>query len=128
MLDRHKSYFPAGGKPSLLHMDIWSQNILITEDGNLSGVVDWDRGMWGDPEIEFSVLAYCGTSPAAFWKGYGKTPEGTRDFRIRMLFYTLYEHQKYIFIRSQRNGMPDLARRYAKESKELARKLDNGNV
>lgn len=124
LLEKHSRAFTHDPKPSLLHMDIWSQNILIGSDGELLGLVDWDRGLWGDPEIEFSVLEYCGTSPEAFWRGYGKQIERTSDYEIRRNFYLLYEHQKYIYIRSQRDREPKLAQKYAAESLAWASRLE----
>ena len=123
LLDTHARSFNHNPKPSLLHMDVWSQNILAGPDGELLGLVDWDRGLWGDPEIEFSVLEYCGTSPNDFWRGYGSQPEPSRDYEVRRLFYLLYEHQKYIFIRAKRDGSPATAQRYVEESLRLARDL-----
>ena len=82
-------------------MDIWAQNILTDHNGELTGIVDWDRGLWGDPEIEFSVIEYCGISKPAFWEGYGKIPKITKEYQVRRLFYFLYEHQKYIYISGQ---------------------------
>lgn len=52
----------------LLHMDIWHQNILVDAAGNVTGLVDLDRALWGDKEIEFAVLDYCGISEPAFWE------------------------------------------------------------
>ncbi|HZB95049.1 MAG TPA: aminoglycoside phosphotransferase family protein, partial [Herpetosiphonaceae bacterium] len=71
LFDRHRGYFDRSVSSSLLHMDIWSQNILVDAEGNASGLVDFDRALWGDVEIEFAVLDYCGISTSAFWQGYG---------------------------------------------------------
>jgi aminoglycoside phosphotransferase (APT) family kinase protein len=70
-LDRHVQVFDRPVAASLLHMDVWAQNILADEEGRLTGLLDWDRALWGDPEIEFAVLDYCGISEPAFWEGYG---------------------------------------------------------
>lgn len=43
-------------RASLLHMDVWAQNILVNPPGEITAVLDWDRALWGDPEIEFAVL------------------------------------------------------------------------
>jgi len=83
---------------SLLHMDIWAQNILVDDEGRVTGLVDWDRALWGDPEIEFAVLDYCGISEPAFWRGYGRPRDRSTEAHIRSLFYYLYEVQKYIVI------------------------------
>ena len=115
LLDAHRAAFDRPVEASLLHMDIWSQNLLVDGEGRLSGIVDWDRALWGDPEIEFAVLDYCGISRPAFWRGYGRRRDTSRDARVRGVFYFLYELQKYIVIRHGRSGDPAAARRYKRE-------------
>ena len=112
LLDRHLEAFDRPVAASLLHMDIWSQNLLVDASGNLTGIVDWDRALWGDPEIEFAVLDYCGVSEPAFWEGYGKPREATAEARLRGVFYFLYEIQKYIVIRHGRSRDPLQAAAY----------------
>ena len=75
MLDRHMAVFDRPVPASLLHMDVWAENILADGAGRLTGLIDWDRACWGDPEIEFAVLDYCGISKPAFWEGYGAERE-----------------------------------------------------
>jgi aminoglycoside phosphotransferase (APT) family kinase protein len=69
LLDRHVNVFDRPVPAALLHMDVWAENILADEEGRLVGLIDWDRALCGDPEIEFAVLDYCGISEAAFWAG-----------------------------------------------------------
>ncbi|MBD3308020.1 phosphotransferase [candidate division KSB3 bacterium] len=101
--------------------DVWSQNILIDEAGNLTGLVDWDRAVWGDPEIEFAVLDYCGISRPAFWEGYGQNRDQSAAARVRNAFYLLYELQKYIVIRQGRHHDPASARRYKEQVVQMVR-------
>ncbi len=115
LLEAHLALFDRPAEASLLHMDIWSQNLLVDGEGRLSGIVDWDRALWGDPEIEFAVLDYCGISRPAFWRGYGRERDTSRQARLRGVFYFLYELQKYIVIRHGRSGDPAAARRYKRE-------------
>ena len=115
LLDRHLSLFDRPVPSSLLHMDIWSQNILVDERGHLSGLVDWDRALWGDPEIEFAVLDYCGISEPAFWEGYGVARDESPEAQVRRVFYLLYEIQKYIVIRHGRSNAPAAARGYKRQ-------------
>lgn len=96
LLDRHARHFARPVPASLLHMDIWAQNLLVDAAGNLTGLVDFDRALWGDVEIEFAVLDYCGISEAAFWEGYGQDRDTSLPAQIRRLFYLLYEMQKYM--------------------------------
>jgi len=44
--------------PTLLHFDFWNGNIFVAGQGetiHLEGVIDFERGMWGDPIAEFVV-------------------------------------------------------------------------
>ncbi len=104
MLNDYIHLFDKDIPASLLHMDIWSQNILVDDLGNITSIVDWDRGLWGDPEIEFAVLDYCGFNNDDFWRGYGKAPVKSKEVEIRMAFYHLYEVQKYLIIWTMRGG------------------------
>jgi fructosamine-3-kinase len=104
-------------------MDVWSQNILVDETGRVTGLVDLDRALWGDPEIEFAVLDYCGISEPAFWRGYGRPRDTSFSAQIRARFYLLYEVQKYIVIRIWRRNDPARARDYKRQSLALAMPL-----
>jgi len=126
LLDRHLRDFDRPMPASLLHMDVWAQNILADEHGNLTGLVDWDRALWGDPEIEFAVLDYCGISEPPFWEGYGVERDRSPEAEVRRVFYLLYEIQKYIVIRRVRSDDPRRADEYRRQSLRLARSLGTG--
>ncbi len=96
LLDRFLRMFDHSVESCLLHMDVWSENILVDSRGKVTGLVDFDRALWGDVEIEFAVLDYCGITTPAFWKGYGAARETSPAARIRRMFYLLYELQKYM--------------------------------
>ncbi len=123
LLELHDEHFNRPATPRLLHMDIWSQNILIDENGNVTGLVDFDRALWGDIEIEFAVLDYCGISQPAFWEGYGLPRDESLPAMIRRQFYLLYEIQKYIPIRIWRGNDPAAARQYKQQSFQMAAQL-----
>ena len=123
LLDLYVELFDRPVVPRLLHMDVWSQNILIDELGNVTGLVDFDRALWGDVEIEFAVLDYCGISEPAFWEGYGTQRDESPAARIRRQFYLLYEVQKYMPIRIWRRNDPVSAARYRRQSLALAAQL-----
>ena len=120
LLDQYIAMFDRPVPASLLHMDIWHQNILVDRKGNVTGLLDWDRALWGDPEIEFAVLDYCGISEPAFWEGYGQERDLSDPARIRQVFYLLYELQKYIVIRHGRGRDPVAARRCKRQVMEVA--------
>jgi aminoglycoside phosphotransferase (APT) family kinase protein len=111
LYDKFTDAFDPEVEASLLHMDIWAQNILTDATGTVTGLVDWDRALWGDPEIEFAVLDYCGLAQPAFWRGYGRKRDSSPEAAVRGLFYYLYEIQKYIVIHLTR-GQPHTASIY----------------
>ncbi len=125
LLEDNLTYFKYDKPASLCHMDIWTQNIL-TDGANITGIVDWDRSLYGDVEIEFSVVRYCGLIDENFWAGYDSQPMYDKSFTIRQAFYTLYEHQKYIFIRAARNGNIALAEQYRDECRYLLHQFMQG--
>jgi len=123
LLAAHVEHFDRPVTPRLLHMDVWGQNILIDKAGNVTGLVDLDRALWGDVEIEFAVLDYCGISEPAFWEGYGTSRDESPSAMIRRQFYLLYEVQKYMPIRVWRRNDPTGALRYKQHSMALAAQL-----
>jgi aminoglycoside phosphotransferase (APT) family kinase protein len=123
LLDSNLPNFDRKTPAMLLHMDVWSQNILIDEEANLTGLIDLDRALWGDPEIEFAVLDYCGISEPSFWHGYGEERDLSLEARKRTVFYLMYEIQKYIVIRHRRLDDANGALRYKTQTLELADQL-----
>ncbi len=123
LLDRHAGVFDRPVPASLLHMDVWAENILADEPDGLTGLIDWDRALWGDPEIEFAVLDYCGISESPFWEGYGAVRDRSPEAEVRRVFYLLYEVQKYIVIRRVRGNDPVRADGYRRQSLRLAQAL-----
>lgn len=123
LLDQHLTHFDYAESPRLLHMDVWSQNILVDEMGNVTGLVDFDRALWGDPEIEFAVLDYCGISEPAFWRGYGIERDQSTSAQIRQRFYLLYEIQKYMPIAIWRRQDPQRALSFKQKSFALTTDL-----
>ena len=123
LFQQHRELFDRDVPASLLHMDIWHQNILVDETGTVTGIVDWDRALWGDPEIEFAVLDYCGISEPAFWAGYGRERDLSAEARIRQVFYLLYELQKYIVIREGRGHDSASARVHKRQVMDIVDKV-----
>jgi aminoglycoside phosphotransferase (APT) family kinase protein len=123
LLDAYRPDLDRPVPASLLHMDVWAQNILVDGEGTLTGLVDMDRALWGDPEIEFAVLDYCGISEPAFWIGYRQQRDRSPAAQIRQRFYLLYEVQKYIVIHLLRRDDPAGACDYREQSLRLAAPL-----
>lgn len=124
LLDANFENFERSVPASLLHMDIWHQNVLVDNEGTVTGLLDFDRAVWGDPEIEFAILDYCGFSGPAFWRGYGCERDWSPPARIRQVFYLLYEVQKYIVIRHWRHNDDLGAARYKRQVMSLARQVE----
>jgi aminoglycoside phosphotransferase (APT) family kinase protein len=123
LLDQHREHLERPVTSCLLHMDVWSQNILVDGRGSVTGLVDFDRALWGDVEIEFAVLDYCGISQPAFWEGYGQPRDESASAEIRRMFYLLYEVQKYMPIHVRRRNDPQGAAHYKQHSLAMAAQL-----
>jgi fructosamine-3-kinase len=123
LFERHRAHFGRPVVPRLLHMDVWSQNILVDAAANVSGLVDFDRALWGDMEIEFAVLDYCGMSEPSFWAGYGMQRDESAPALIRRQFYLLYEVQKYMPLCIWRGKDPVGVRDFKRQSLALAARL-----
>ena len=117
LLERHADVFDNCHTSRLLHGDLWVTNLMVGDDGSVTGVIDFDRACWGDVEWDLAIAEYCGVTQPAFWEGYGREVQThSGPAAIRRLFYLLYEHQKYIVISmSSRRDDPGRARRYAAE-------------
>ena len=117
LLDEHLAVFESCRTSRLCHGDLWVTNVLVDEDGGVTGVLDFDRACWGDIEWDLAIAEYCGVTQPPFWDGYGRRVEThTGAAAVRRFFYLLYEHQKYIVISmSSRRNDPAGARRYADE-------------
>jgi aminoglycoside phosphotransferase (APT) family kinase protein len=97
-------------RPGLLHGDLWLFNLLIerTKEGpRIVGVLDADRGSWGDPLADWTFfLLERRTTPqeqALFWKGYGGRPEADPCTRLRSLVYQGLHHGKILSV-ARRDG------------------------
>ncbi|HYN87974.1 MAG TPA: hypothetical protein VER55_05570 [Ardenticatenaceae bacterium] len=92
--------------------------------GDVTGLVDFDRALWGDVEIEFAVLDYCGISEPSVGAGYGMERDESLPGRIRRQFYLLYEVQKYMPIAIWRGKNPAAAQDYKRQCLALAAELE----
>jgi len=117
LLEDHSGAFNTCTLLTLCHGDSWGTNLLVQPDGEVTGVIDFDRACWEDIEWDMAIAEYCGITRPPFWDGYGRmvnTHSG--DAAIRRLFYLLHEHQKYIIISmSSRRNDPGRAQQYARE-------------
>ncbi|XVU23711.1 phosphotransferase family protein [Actinoplanes sp. CA-054009] len=58
-VERHAPVLKAVTTPALLHFDLWDGNVLVGPSGELSGLVDGERYLYGDPLLDL-------VSPALF--------------------------------------------------------------
>ena len=104
--------------PSLLHLDLWTQNIL-TIDGRITAILDFDRGLYGDPELEFAVLDTYGHSSPEFFEGYGEPRPADSKAQVRQKLYIVYELIKYAFIRVARGKNMATGRSHVAQCKKI---------
>ncbi|WMC91382.1 phosphotransferase family protein [Kineothrix sp. MB12-C1] len=86
LLEQDKGIFKSIVTPRLVHWDIWDGNIFI-EDGKLTGIIDWERCLWGDPLMEVGFRSYA--QSADFLRGYG-IEEFAEEEKRRIVWYDLY--------------------------------------
>jgi aminoglycoside phosphotransferase (APT) family kinase protein len=84
--------------PALVHFDLWDGNILIDATGrtpSITGIIDGERMMWGDPAADFVSLALFGDieQDGPFLTAY-RAAGGNADFderlRVRLALYKTY--------------------------------------
>jgi len=73
-------------EPRLVHWDLWDGNVFV-KDGTITGIIDFERALWGDPLMEHYFSHFSNTT--AFLEGYGKG-ELTRAEDGRRALYDLY--------------------------------------
>lgn len=71
--------------PVFVHWDLWEGNIFV-KDGKITGIIDFERCLWGDPLIEHG---FCRDSyKKEFVKGYGTDLRSIAP--VRALLYDIY--------------------------------------
>lgn len=81
-----KPYFDEVTEASLVHFDIWENNILVCGD-EITGIVDWERALWAEPLMEDRFRWY-GMNPD-FLEGFGQT-EFSESEQRRLTWYNLW--------------------------------------
>jgi len=109
--------------PCLLHLDLWAQNIL-TAGGRITAILDFDRGLYGDPELEFAVLDTYGYSSPGFFAGYGKPRPADKKSQVRQKLYIVYELIKYAFIRYARGKSFATGRTHVAQCKRILQEIE----
>ena len=85
-LDRDKTVFEEVSESKLVHWDCWDGNIFI-HSGKVTGIIDWERSIWGDPLMEVGFRTYADN--ICFQKGYG-IRSLTENQERRALWYDIY--------------------------------------
>ncbi len=85
-LDENVACLDEVSEPRLVHWDLWDGNVMV-EDNEISGILDFERAVWGDPLMEFYFGHF--TPQGAFTEGYGRSIT-TDSERLRRWLYDLY--------------------------------------
>jgi aminoglycoside phosphotransferase len=87
-IQKHAAALEAVTSPRMVHWDAWDLNFFV-KNGKISGSLDCERGLWGDPllEAQFRALDFDGVSESL--RGYGKTTF-THEEEERCRLYTLH--------------------------------------
>ena len=74
--------------PQMVHWDAWDLNFFV-KDGAVTGLLDFERVLWGDPLLEAQFRPLFGEGITGYMRGYGKT-DFTPDEQVRCHLYTLH--------------------------------------
>ncbi len=88
LADRLERWIDDSAKPSLIHGDMWTGNVLVNKD-RISGFVD-PAIYYADPEIELAFSTLFGTFGEAFFKRYEEHRPLRPGFAERKDLYNLY--------------------------------------
>ncbi len=75
-------------QPSLVHGDLWSGNVAVTEDGE--PVILDPATYYGDPEVDLAMTELFGGFPGAFYRGYDEVFPLDEGYKKRKTLYNLY--------------------------------------
>ncbi|MNW37298.1 Phosphotransferase enzyme family protein [compost metagenome] len=87
LLDKHRAALKEVTTPRLVHWDLWDGNLFV-EDGHITGIIDCERAIWGDPLMEYYFRDLAGRPPA-FMEGYGLHNLNESELE-RVKLYDLY--------------------------------------
>lgn len=93
VVGRYHDVLAAVTRPALLHFDLWDGNVLVGPDGALTGLVDGERYLYGDPLLDFvspALLHRIEDLPDhPFLAGYGIGPFDDAA-KIRLSLYRIH--------------------------------------
>ena len=70
---------------TLIHWDMWEGNVFV-ENGRVSGIIDWERAMWGEPFMDDRFRYH--NRNQAFLRGFGQTAFSKEEER-RLRWYDI---------------------------------------
>jgi len=82
-LEKDQSAFEAVREASLVHWDMWEGNVFV-KDGHVSGIIDWERAMWGEPFMDDRFRMH--NRGKHFLEGYGQTSFSEEELK-RLRWY-----------------------------------------
>ncbi len=87
-LEKDKGAFEEVKKASLVHWDMWEGNVFV-KDGRVSGIIDWERAMWGEPFMDDRFRMH--NRDKFFLEGFGQTSFSEDELkRLRWYDIILY--------------------------------------
>lgn len=86
LLKQDEILFDQVETPTLVHWDMWNGNIFV-KDGHISGIIDWERAMWGEAYQDDRFRRH--TRTADFLRGFGKEDLAAEEMR-RICWYDIY--------------------------------------
>lgn len=88
IVQAHAASLNAVTSPQLVLWDLWDGNVFVHE-GQITGLIDSERALWGDPLMEHSFSFF--SNSTSFLDGYGVvSPTSNPNTRERRLLYDLY--------------------------------------
>jgi aminoglycoside phosphotransferase (APT) family kinase protein len=89
IFQKHLSALGEITTPCLVHWDAWNPNFFV-KDGQIVGIIDFERALWAEPlmEAQFRAL-FGGDGVTNSMRGYGKTSFTTAEEQ-RCWLYTLH--------------------------------------
>lgn len=78
-------------EPRLVYWDLWEGNVFLAKvknDWSITGVIDSERAMWGDPLAE-NIFSREQIGPD-FYRGYGRQISWSKTEKLRRTLYDIY--------------------------------------